>query len=183
AVWLDPARTSPYQFYQFWFNTDDRDVIKFIKFFTFLSHAEILNLQEEVENNPGKRVAQRTLAQEVTALVHDQKAVIKSEKIAQTLFYGDLQGLTADEIEEAFQGIPSLTSAEKEYGLVDLLVKSGLSPSRRQAREDIKNRSIRINNLPETDVRKVLLPEDRLCGKYTLLLRGKKNHFLVKWLT
>ncbi|NLJ55748.1 MAG: tyrosine--tRNA ligase [Firmicutes bacterium] len=183
AVWLDPARTSPYQFYQFWFNTDDRDVIKFIKFFTFLSHAEILNLQEEVENNPGKRVAQRTLAREVTALVHDQKAVTKSEKIAQTLFYGDLQSLTAAEIEEAFQGIPSLTSSAKEYGLVDLLVKSGLSSSRRQAREDIKNRSIRINNIPETNIHKVLRLEDRLCGKYTLLLRGKKNHFLVKWLT
>ncbi len=183
AVWLDPARTTPYQFYQFWFNTDDRDVIKFIKYFTFLSRGEILNLQEEVENNPGKRVAQRTLAQEATALVHGRNAVTKAEKIAQALFYGDLQNLTEEEIEEAFKGIPSMAIPEKEYGLVDLLVQSGLSSSRRQAREDIKNRSIRINNRPETDVQKVLLAGDRLCGKYTLLLRGKKKHFLVKWLS
>lgn len=182
AVWLDPARTSPYQFYQFWFNADDRDVIKFIKYFTFLAREEILDLQEEVENNPGKRAAQRALAQEVTALVHGREASSQAEKISQSLFYGDLQSLSAEEIGEAFKDIPSMTIPDQEVGLVELLVQSGLSSSRRQAREDIKNRAIRINDRLETNLQKELLAADRLCGKYTLLQRGKKNHFLIKWL-
>ncbi len=182
AVWLDPDRTSPYQFYQFWYNTDDRDVIKFIKFFTFLNRGEILNLQEEVENNPGKRVAQRALAREVTALVHSREASIQAERISQSLFYGDLQSLTVEEIGEAFKDVPSMTISDQGMGLVELLVRSGLSSSRRQAREDIKNRAIRINDKLATDLQKELLKTDRLCGKYTLLQRGKKNHFLVKWL-
>lgn len=182
AVWLDPDRTSPYQFYQFWFNTDDRDVIKFIKFFTFLERDEILNLQEEVENDPGERVAQRVLAQEATALVHGREASRRAEKISRSLFYGDLQDLTAEEMEEAFRDAPSMTVSNREIGLVELLVQSGLSPSRRQAREDIKNRAIRINDRPETDLRKELSTADRLCGKFTLLQRGKKNRFLIKWL-
>lgn len=182
AVWLDPARTSPYRFYQFWFNTDDRDVIRLIKYFTFLTREEILNLQEEVKNNPGKREAQRALAREVTALVHGREASAQAEKISRSLFYGNLQSLTAEEMGEAFKDVPSMAVSDQGVGLVELLVQSGLSSSRRQAREDIKNGAIRINDRPETDLQRELLAADRLCGKYTLLQRGKKNHFLIKWL-
>ncbi len=183
TIWLDPAKTSPYEFYQFWINTDDRDVVKFIKYFTFLSRDQILALQEEVENNPGKREAQRVLAQEVTALVHGREALNRAEKISQALFYGNLRDLTEEEIEEGFKDVPSMTVQEKEIGVVDLLVTSGLSSSRRQAREDIKNRAIYINDEPSTDIDRVLLSSDRLWGgKYTVIRRGKKNYYLVKWL-
>lgn len=182
TIWLDPAKTSPYQFYQFWINTDDRDVIKFIKYFTFLSKEQILELQEQVQMNPEKREAQRVLAQEVTALVHGKEALNRAEKISHALFYGNLNELTEEEIEEGFRDVPSMALQEKRINVVELLVLSGLSPSKRQAREDIKNKAVYINGEPSTDIDRVLTPSDRLGGgKYTVIRRGKKNYYLLKW--
>jgi tyrosyl-tRNA synthetase len=183
AVWLDPLKTTPYQFFQFWINTDDRDVIKFIKYFTFLSPEEISDLEKEVEHNPGKREAQRVLAREVTALVHGKDAMLRAEKISQALFYGNVKNLSGDEIEEGLKDVPSITIEEKEIGLVDLLITAGVSPSKRQAREDIRNRAIYINDQCSTDVNRTLGFADRLREKYTIIRRGKKNYFLVKWLS
>lgn len=183
TIWLDPAKTTPYQFFQFWINADDRDVIKFIKYFTFLSPDEINSLEKEVENNPGKREAQRVLAREVTALVHGKDALLRAEKISQALFYGNVKDLAEDEIEEGLKDVPSVTIEEKEIGIVDLLITAGVSPSKRQAREDIKNRAIYINDQCSTDINRTLGFADRLREKFTIIRRGKKNYFLVKWLS
>ncbi len=183
TVWLDPDKTSPYEFFQFWINTDDRDVIKFIKYFTFLSREQIMELEEQVKNDPGKREAQRVLAREVTQLVHGREALNRAEKISQALFYGNLRDLTEEEVEEGFRDVPSMTVQENEISVVDLLVSSGLSSSRRQAREDIRNRAVYINDELSDDTDRVLVHADRLWGgKYTIIRRGKKKYFLVKWL-
>ncbi len=183
TIWLDPAKTTPYRFFQFWINTDDRDVIKFIKYFTSLSRDEIIDLEKEVDENPGKREAQRVLAREVTALVHGKDALSRAEKISQALFYGNVKDLMEDEIEEGLMDVPSVTIEGKEIGIVDLLVTAGISPSRRQAREDLKNRAIYINDQCVTDINKMLGLNDRLRERYTVIRRGKKNYFLVKWLS
>jgi tyrosyl-tRNA synthetase len=183
TIWLDPAKTTPYRFFQFWINTDDRDVVKFIKYFTFLSHDEIIDLEKEVVDNPGKREAQRVLAREVTALVHGKDALSRAEKISQALFYGNVKDLAKDEIEEGLMDVPSVAIEEREIGIVDLLVTAGISPSKRQAREDLKNRAIYINDQCVTDINKMLGYNDRLRERYTVIRRGKKNYFLVKWLS
>src|SRR5690625_81010 len=100
AIWLDPDKTSPYEFYQFWINTDDRDVIKFLNYFTFLDQEELDHLQTEVDNNPGDRVAQRRLAEEMTKLVHGQDALDQAQKISASLFSGDLKQLSAADIDQ-----------------------------------------------------------------------------------
>ena len=142
-----------------------------------------MELEEQVKNDPGKREAQRVLAREVTQLVHGREALNRAEKISQALFYGNLRDLTEEEIEEGFRDVPSMTVQEKEISLVDLLVSSGLSSSRRQAREDIRNRAVYINDELSDDTNRVLVHADRLWGgKYTIIRRGKKKYFLVKWL-
>lgn len=182
TIWLDKDKTSPYQFYQFWINTDDSDVIKYIKYFTFLSHEEITALEEEVRTNPGKREAQRVLAKEVTSLVHGGEAQLKAEKISQALFYGNIKELAEDELEEALQDVPSVEVREQnELNIVDLLLLCGAAPSKRQARQDIKSGAIHINDLVIKDEQKILSLSERLWGKYLAVRRGKKNYFLVKW--
>ena len=148
-----------------------------------MSPEEISDLEKEVEHNPGKREAQRVLAREVTALVHGKDAMLRAEKISQALFYGNVKNLSGDEIEEGLKDVPSITIEEKEIGLVDLLITAGVSPSKRQAREDIRNRAIYINDQCSTDVNRTLGFADRLREKYTIIRRGKKNYFLVKWLS
>lgn len=183
TVWLDPEKTTPYQFYQFWINTDDRDVVRFLKIFTFLGRDELLNLEEEVRQHPEKRTAQRVLAEEVTTLVHGKEATARAAHISRALFYGNLQELSEQEIEEGFSDVPSYTvQGENEIGLIDLLVTAGISPSRRQAREDIGNGAIYINGERSGDMRRILSPENGLCGKYIVIRRGKQKYHLVKWL-
>ncbi|NLL58086.1 MAG: hypothetical protein GX244_06210 [Firmicutes bacterium] len=142
-----------------------------------------MELEEQVKNDPGKREAQRVLAREVTQLVHGREALNRAEKISQALFYGNLRDLTEKEVEEGFRDVPSMTVQENEISLVDLLVSSGLSSSRRQAREDIRNRAVYINDELSDDTDRILVHTDRLWGgKYTIIRRGKKKYFLVKWL-
>ncbi|MCL6446383.1 MAG: tyrosine--tRNA ligase, partial [Alicyclobacillus sp.] len=146
AVWLDAEKTSPYQFYQFWLNVDDRDVVKFLKYFTFLSHEEIQQLAGEVEANPGARAAQRALAQHVTRLVHGDAALARAERISQVLFSGRIQELSVDEIREGLQDVPSADfPSDAAPTLVDLLIAVGACSSKRQAREDITNGAVSIN--------------------------------------
>ncbi|MEW5920598.1 MAG: tyrosine--tRNA ligase [Bacillota bacterium] len=182
TIWLDADKTTPYQFYQFWINTDDVDVIKYIKYFTFLSQEEIVALEEEVVNNPEKRTAQRILAKEVTTLVHGGEAQLKAEKISHALFYGSIKELAEDEMEQALKDVPSAEVQGKgELDILELLLLCGASSSRRQAREDIRSGAIYINDQCVDDVQKVLLPADRLFEKYLVVRRGKKKYFLIKW--
>ena len=183
TIWLDRDKTSPYQFYQFWINSEDVDVIKYIKYFTFLTHAEITALEEEVRNNPGKREAQRVLAKEVTALVHGGEAQLKAEKISRALFYGSITELTEDELEDALKDVPSVEVRDKEeQNIVDMLLLCGAAPSKRQARQDIRNGAIYINDQCIKDEHTILFPAERLWAKYLVVRRGKKSYFLLKWL-
>jgi len=181
TVWLDSEKTSPYKFYQFWMNTDDRDVIKFLKYFTFLSIQEIDMLAKEVEMEPEKRRAQRVLATEVTKLVHGQDALNRSEKISGALFGGGLRNLSTSEIEEGFSDVPSATIENPEIGLVDLLIQGGVVSSKRQAREAISSGAIYINDLRQTDIEITVPQLERLDGKYLVIRRGKKNYYLIKF--
>ena len=180
AVWLDPEKTTPYEFYQFWLNQDDRDVIKYIKYFTFLEKEEIEALEVSVQEEPHKRQAQKRLAEEVTRFVHGEAALQDALKITNALFTGDVQQLNADEIEQGFKNMPTFESEKVEQNLATWLVDLGIEPSRRQSREDIQNGAISINGEKITDLEHVWTPEQSFEGRFVLVRRGKRKYFLVK---
>lgn len=181
AVWLDPKKTSPYEFYQFWYNTDDRDVVKYLKYFTFLSHEDIDALADKVKTAPEKREAQRALAEDVTRFVHGQAAVDQAEKISKALFSGDLKSLTADEIEQGFSDVPTVDYQGEPVDLVKFLVdETKIEPSRRQAREDIQNGAIYYNGERQKDVKFVVDPKESFDGKFIIIRKGKKKYTLVR---
>lgn len=180
AVWLDPEKTTPYEFYQFWLNQDDRDVIKYIKYFTFLEKEEIEALETAVQEEPHKRQAQKRLAEEVTRFVHGEAALQDALKITNALFTGDVQQLNADEIEQGFKNMPTFESEKVEQNLATWLVDLGIEPSRRQSREDIQNGAISINGEKITDLEHVWTPEQSFEGRFVLVRRGKKKYFLVR---
>lgn len=180
AVWLDPEKTTPYEFYQFWFNQDDRDVIKYLKYFTFLSRYEIDQLAEKTEKEPHKREAQRVLAEEMTRFVHGQEALDEAIEISEALFSGNVQNLTADQIEMSFKDVPSVEAPREAVDLVSFLVDvTEISPSRRQAREDIKNGAIYIKGVRIQDIDYVVSEKDSYDERFILVRRGKKRYFMV----
>lgn len=182
TIWLDREKTSPYEFYQFWINTDDRDVIQYLKYFTFLSKAEILKLEVEMQTSPEKRAAQKALAEELTKLVHGEESLLQAIKISEALFSGSIGNLTAEEIIQGFKDVPTYQfEGEAEVSLVDLLVTSKISPSKRQAREDVSNGAIYINGERVQNVEHLLTKEDRIEGLFTVIRRGKKKYFLIKY--
>ncbi|MFC4022509.1 tyrosine--tRNA ligase [Oceanobacillus longus] len=181
AIWLDADKTSPYEFYQFWINTDDRDVIKFTRYFTFLSKEEIADLEDEVANHPENRVAQKRLAEEVTKTVHSEEALKQAEKISQALFSGDLKQLSVTEIEQGFKDVPTYQTEKEDTGLIDLLVNASISSSKRQAREDIKSGAVYINGERVQELDYVLTAADRIEDTFTIIRRGKKKYFLVSY--
>jgi tyrosyl-tRNA synthetase len=182
AVWLDPVKTTPYEFYQFWINTDDRDVVRFLKYFTFLQHEEIDNLVKQLESEPEKRAAQRALAEEVTKLVHGEEALSQAIKISEALFSGNVMELSATEIKLGFKDVPSFTMETKEKtGLVDLLVMSKVSPSKRQAREDITNGAIYINGERTKELDREIDEDDRIEDQFVIVRRGKKKYVLINY--
>ena len=180
AIWLDPEKTTPYEFYQFWFNQDDRDVVKYLKYFTFLSKEEVEDLEKQVETEPHKRAAQKALAEEMTRFVHSQEALEEALDISQALFSGEIQDLTADQIEATFKDVPSSEAPKEERNIVEFLVDvTGIEPSRRQAREDIKNGAIRIKGVQVKDVDYTISAADSFDGRFIIVRRGKKKYFLV----
>ncbi|WP_042345292.1 tyrosine--tRNA ligase [Bacillus massiliigorillae] len=182
AVWLDAEKTTPYEFYQFWINTADQDVVKYLKIFTFLSKEEIEALEESVQTEPHLRKAQKTLAEEMTRLVHGQEALDTAINISQALFSGDIKSLTAAEIMQGFKDVPSYKHEDgAEITLVDLIVNAKISPSKRQAREDITNGAISINGDKVTDVQYVLSQNDRVEDQFTIIRRGKKKYTLIQY--
>jgi tyrosyl-tRNA synthetase len=182
AVWLDEKMTTPYQFYQYWINTSDADVIAYLKIFTFLTHVEICELEDEVNQKPWERVAQQTLAREVTEMVHSKVAMTRAENISKALFYGSVSELTANELEEGLHDVPTFEiQGDKAVSLVNLLAEAGISPSKRRAREDILGGAISINDQRCTELEKVIVPADRLKGKYVVIRRGKSSYHLIQW--
>ena len=181
SVWLDPEKTSPYEFYQFLINTTDDDVIKFLKYFTFLGQDEIAKLEQSLEEAPHLREAQKALAENVTRFIHGQEALDDAIRISQALFSGDLKSLSADELRAGFKDVPHVTLSNDTTNLVEAIVETGISSSKRQAREDISNGAIYINGEREQDLKYELSDEDKIDGEFTILRRGKKKYFMVTY--
>ncbi|WP_067841492.1 tyrosine--tRNA ligase [Amphibacillus sediminis] len=179
AVWLDPEKTTPYEFYQFWINTDDRDVIKFLKYFTFLSMDEIKDLEDQLASAPQKRGPHTRLAEEMTQLVHGEQALEQAKRISAALFSGDIKQLNGTEIKQGFKDVPTVKLAKKDIPLVDLLVDANISSSKRQAREDIQNGAIYINGERQQELQYQLTDDDRIDDQFTIIRRGKKKYFLL----
>lgn len=180
AVWLDAEKTTPYEFYQFWLNQDDRDVVKYLKYFTFLGKEEIASLADKVKNEPEKREAQRRLAEEVTAFVHGKDAVVQAQHISKALFSGDVKTLTAAEIEQGFKKMPTVEVSNEALNIIEWLVLSGIEKSKRQAREDVANGAIYINGERIQDANYIINPSKSFEGKFVIARRGKKKYFLAK---
>ncbi|HBC4141947.1 TPA: tyrosine--tRNA ligase [Staphylococcus aureus] len=181
AVWLDAEKTSPYEFYQFWINQSDEDVIKFLKYFTFLGKEEIDRLEQSKNEAPHLREAQKTLAEEVTKFIHGEDALNDAIRISQALFSGDLKSLSAKELKDGFKDVPQVTLLNDTTNIVEVLIETGISPSKRQAREDVNNGAIYINGERQQDVNYALAPEDKIDGEFTIIRRGKKKYFMVNY--
>ena len=181
AVWLDPEQTTPYEFYQFWFNTADTEVVPALKKFTFLEKDQIEALRESSEKEPHLRLAQKALAEEMVKIVHGEKALESALNITKALFSGNIKELTHDELKAAVKGMPKSELEKKEYNIVDFLVESNLVQSKRQAREDVNNGAVYVNGDRITDLEYVVEAKDRLEDNFTVLRRGKKKYLLVEY--
>jgi len=179
TIWLDRNKTSVYQFYQFWINSEDQKVVDYLKIYTFLDKDAILQLEQAVREQPEKREAQRKLAEEVTTLVHGADAAKSAENISQALFSGEFHKLAEDEILEGFHDVPTHKMEQEEMGLIDLLVTAKISSSKREARQDVQNGSIYINGERHTELDSTIRLQDGLHGKYLIMRRGKKKYTIV----
>ncbi len=183
AIWLDPRRTSVYRFYQYWINTDDRDAIRYLKFFTFLPAAEISDLEAQHAANPGARVAHKALARAVTDLVHGPSATTEAIRASEILFGGELTGISEATFGDIVGEVPTknVDPAALVSGipLAELLVLAGLCPSKGQARKDVEGGGVNINNERETNFQRLVTTNDLLFGKHVLLRKGKKNYVVV----
>ncbi|MGW7798191.1 tyrosine--tRNA ligase [Staphylococcus xylosus] len=181
SVWLDASKTSPYEFYQFWINTTDDDVIKFLKYFTFLEKEEIEALEKSLNEAPHLREAQKALAENVTRFIHGQAALDDAIRISKALFAGDLQSLSAMELKEGFKDVPQVEINHETTNIVEAIVESGISSSKRQAREDVNNGAIYINGVRQQDVNYELTNDDKIEDEFTIIRRGKKKYFMVNY--
>ena len=184
AVWLDPARTSVYRFYQFWIRTDDRDVVRYLKYFTFLTDEEIAALEKQHAQNPGARTAHQALAKAVTDLIHGPSATAEAARASDILFGGEPAGVPEATLAEIVGEVPTREIAKSALAgpgqpLVELLVYIELCPSKGQARKDIEGGGVYVNNVRESDVARPITTSDLLFGKYLLLRKGKRNYVVL----
>ena len=177
TVWLDARKTSPYEMYQFWLNTPDADVARFLKFFTFLSLEEIAGLAAATERAPEKREAQRALAREVTRLVHGDHGLADAEKITASLFSGDVASLDAEQLRQAFNGVPTTALSGDDVGapLTDILVRMGVAESKRRIRELLSSGAIQLNGARVGATDAVLSRDAILPGGFVVVKKGKKT--------
>ena len=184
AVWLDVNRTSIYQFYQFWVRVDDRDVVRYLKYFTFLSRDKVEELASQHEAEPHARIAHKALAREVTALVHGEEAVTEAIRASEILFGGELEGITEATFREVAGEVPTCELSTDRFGgeglwLPELLHEAGLAQSRGQARKDVKGGGVYVNGKRIDDEQHKLTTSDLMFEKYVLLRRGKRNYAVV----
>ncbi|MBM3819502.1 MAG: tyrosine--tRNA ligase [Acidimicrobiia bacterium] len=180
TIWLDPRLTTPYEFYQFWLNTDDRDAVKYLKFFTFLAKDRIRELEAVTAQEPERRHAQRALAREVTMLVHGAAAVRDAEAAAAALFNQTVDALTLEQIRGTLANVPSVTIAwAAEWPLVELLAAAGVTASKGEATRLIRGGGIYVNDRRVTDERERLRPDQAIEGQVFVVRKGKKDNFLV----
>ena len=185
TVWLDPARTSPFRFYQFWLNADDRDVVNYLRYFTFLEREAIDELDAATRGAPEKREAQRILARELTTTVHGLEAAARAEHASALLFVEDIAQLPVEDVLAVFDDVPSTELPSAEFGaegasLVDLVAKTGLAPSKGEARRLVQSGGIYVNNRRTGDVQLRLKREDAIGGRVFVLRKGQKQNHLVR---
>ncbi len=180
AIWLDANKTSPYEMYQFFINSEDAKVIDYLKFLTFLSKEEILELEKSNNEHPELREAHKALAREVITFLHGKEAYDEAVKISQALFSGNVKDLTAKEIEMGFNDLPSIEGKE-DMKLVDMLIEAKLAQSKREAREFIKNGAVLVNGDKLTDIEASLGKANAIEGKFIVLRRGKKLYAIVRY--
>lgn len=182
TIWLDAKKTSPYAFYQFWLSTADADVYKFLRYFTFLTPAEIDAIEAADKAREGKPEAQRILAEQVTAIVHGQAAVEAAQRISQSLFSDSLSVLTESDFEQLAQdGMPGIVLERSANGLIDALAAAGLAKSKSEARTFIQSGAVSINGQKADSLEHQFADAERLYGRFTVLKRGKKNYGLISW--
>jgi tyrosyl-tRNA synthetase len=184
AVWLDPKRTSVYRFYQFWINADDRNVIQYLKYFTFLSREEFEALGKRHGENPGVREAHKALAKSVTDLIHGANATAEAIRASEILFGGDLQGISEGIFNDIVGEVPTKEIEKAKLDgagvpVVELLVHAGICPSKGQARKDVEGGGVYVNNIRETNFQRAVTAGDLLFGRHVLLRKGKKNYVVV----
>ena len=185
TIWLSAERTSPYKFYQFWYNQEDADVIDFLKYFTWLAAPEIEDLADQLTAEPEARAAQRTLAKEMTRLVHGETALANVKQASKALFGGDISGLSAANVQEIFTDVPSVTVNKSCFEgagmpIADLLVKAHVTKSKGEARRAIRGGGIYLNNVRVMDENRLVTLADAIDGKFLVLRKGKRDYFLVK---
>jgi len=181
AVWLDPARTSVYKFYQFWVRVDDRDVIRYLKYFTFLTKEEIEALAAQHAEKPEARAAHKALALAVTRLIHGEHATHEAIRASEILFGGGLDGISETTFNEIVGEVPTREVERAKLDgaglpLLEVLVLSGLCPSKGQARKDLEGGGIYVNNVRESNLQRQIASTDLLFGKHLLLRKGKRNY-------
>lgn len=181
AVWLDPEKTSPYEFYQFWINQSDEDVTKFLKYFTFLDKEEIDRLEQSKEEAPHLREAQKALAENVTKFIHGEEALNDAIRISKALFSGDLKSLTGKELKEGFKDVPQVSLSSETTNIIEALIETGIATSKRQAREDVNNGAIYINGDRQQSVDYELSNDVKIDNEFTIIRRGKKKYFMVNY--
>jgi tyrosyl-tRNA synthetase len=185
AIWLDPALTSPFKFYQFWLNTDDRDVVNYLKYFTFLERAEIDALERATTGAPEKREAQRVLARDVTTQVHGADQTARAEHASSLLFGEDITRLSVDEALAVFDDVPSTELpggdlAGDGIGIVDLIARVGLAPSKGEARRLVQSGGVYVNNRRVADPQARVTRDQAIGGQIVVLRRGAKQQHIVK---
>lgn len=174
-------KTTPYEFYQFWINQSDEDVIKFLKYFTFLSKEDINRLEQSRDEAPHLREAQKALAENVTEFIHGKEALDDAIRISEALFKGDLKSLSSKDIKAGFKEVPQVEVSKATTNIIDVLIESGIASSKRQAREDVNNGAIYINGEREQSVDYNLTDEDKFDNEFTIIRRGKKKYFMVNY--
>ena len=184
AIYLDPSKTSVYKFYQFFIRTDDRDVVRYLKFFTFLSQEEIIELDRQHNENPGARTAHKALAKAVTDLLHGPAATAEALRASDILFGGDLAGVSESTFNDIVGEVPTKEIQRTQLDgaglpLVELLVTGGLCTSKGQARKDIEGGGVYLNNVRESNFQRALAGNDLLFGKHLLLRKGKRNYVVL----
>jgi tyrosyl-tRNA synthetase len=182
TIWLDPSLTKPYEFHQFWLNVDDRDAVKYLKFFTFLEEPRIAELEAATAKEPEQRHAQRALAREVTLLVHGAAAVVEAESAADKLFKGDLKAMTEGELLQVFSSVPSSATAYRSDGwlVTEFLASNAVTGSKGEAVRLIKGGGIYINGQRVVDEKARVLPREAIHDRYFVVRKGKKDNFLVR---
>ena len=185
AIWLDPGRTSPFRFYQFWLNTDDRDVVSYLKYFTFLDRVAVEGLEAATKTGPEKREAQRALAREVTTLVHGANQTARAERASAVLFSEAIDTLSVEDILSVFDDVPS---TELEYegfardglGLVDIVARAQLAPSKSEARRLVQSGGVYVNNRRMEDPQARLTRDQAIGGRLFVLRKGQKQNHLIR---